>query len=101
MFTFEDLARLDNNGVQSLLRQVEKDKLAWLLKARPTQCATCSSKTCPNARQDDARRYGRPGPGATGRCRRMQMMIVQLAKELASQGQIVISEGSGEDEMVY
>ena len=32
MFTFDDLARLDNTGVQVLLRQVEKDQLGIALK---------------------------------------------------------------------
>ncbi len=30
-----------------------------------------------------------------------QCMIIQDAKELAEQGAIVITEGGGEDEMVY
>src|SRR6201997_94529 len=33
MFTFEDLIRLDANGVQTLLRHAEKEKLAMALKA--------------------------------------------------------------------
>ena len=32
MFTFEDLVRLDSSGIQTLLRHVEKDKLAQALK---------------------------------------------------------------------
>ena len=29
MFVFEDLSKLDPGGVQTLLRAVEKDQLAW------------------------------------------------------------------------
>ena len=41
------------------------------------------------------------GPVRLSDVEESQMMIVQLAKELAAQGQIVISEGGGEDEMVF
>jgi flagellar motor switch protein FliG len=47
MFTFEDLAKLDPGSIQTLLRNVEKDKLGLALKG-----AT-----------DPARRYGSHGPG--------------------------------------
>ncbi|HBU96927.1 MULTISPECIES: flagellar motor switch protein FliG [Thalassospira] len=102
MFTFEDLARLDNNGVQTLLRQVEKDKLALALKGSTDQMRdlffkNMSERAGKMMREDmDAQ-----GPVRLSDVEESQMMIVQLAKELAAQGQIVISEGGGEDEMVY
>ncbi|KZB67903.1 flagellar motor switch protein FliG [Thalassospira lucentensis] len=102
MFTFEDLARLDNNGVQTLLRQVEKDKLALALKGstdamRDLFFKNMSERAGKMMREDmDAL-----GPVRLSDVEESQMMIVQLAKELAAQGQIVISEGGGEDEMVY
>tara|TARA_R110000868_G_scaffold16933_2_gene75057 strand:+ start:7316 stop:8335 length:1020 start_codon:yes stop_codon:yes gene_type:complete len=102
MFTFEDLARLDNNGVQTLLRQVEKDKLALALKGstdamRELFFKNMSERAGKMMREDmDAL-----GPVRLSDVEESQMMIVQLAKELAAQGQIVISEGGGEDEMVF
>lgn len=102
MFTFEDLARLDNNGVQTLLRQVEKDKLALALKGSTDQMRdlffkNMSERAGKMMREDmDAQ-----GPVRLSDVEESQMMIVQLAKELAAQGQIVITEGGGEDEMVY
>jgi len=102
MFTFEDLARLDNNGVQTLLRQVEKDKLALALKGSTDQMRdlffkNMSERAGKMMREDmDAL-----GPVRLSDVEESQMMIVQLAKELAAQGQIVITEGGGEDEMVY
>ena len=45
MFIFEDLAKLDPGGVQTLLRAVEKDKLALALKGASDACARCSSPT--------------------------------------------------------
>jgi flagellar motor switch protein FliG len=102
MFTFEVLARLDNNGVQTLLRQVEKDKLALALKGstdamRDLFFKNMSERAGKMMREDmDAL-----GPVRLSDVEESQMMIVQLAKELAAQGQIVITEGGGEDEMVY
>jgi flagellar motor switch protein FliG len=102
MFTFEDLARLDNNGVQTLLRQVEKDKLALALKGSTDQMRDLffknMSERAGKMMKEDMDALG---PVRLSDVEESQMMIVQLAKELAAQGQIVISEGSGEDEMVY
>lgn len=102
MFTFEDLARLDNNGVQTLLRQVEKDKLALALKGSTDQMRDLffknMSERAGKMMKEDMDALG---PVRLSDVEESQMMIVQLAKELAAQGQIVISEGSGEDEMVF
>lgn len=49
MFVFEDLAKLDPGGIQTLLRAVEKDSSAWPSRARRNPCANCSSPTCPSA----------------------------------------------------
>ncbi|WP_033069818.1 flagellar motor switch protein FliG [Thalassospira australica] len=102
MFTFEDLARLDNNGVQTLLRQVEKDKLALALKGSTDQMRDLffknMSERAGKMMKEDMDALG---PVRLSDVEESQMMIVQLAKELAAQGQIVITEGGGEDEMVY
>ena len=102
MFTFEDLARLDNNGVQTLLRQVEKDKLALALKGSTDQMRDLffknMSERAGKMMKEDMDALG---PVRLSDVEESQMMIVQLAKELAAQGQIVISEGGAEDEMVF
>jgi len=49
MFVFEDLSKLDPGGIQTLLRNVDKEKLGSRSKAQTRSCATCSCRTCPSA----------------------------------------------------
>ena len=102
MFTFEDLQRLDPNGMQTLLRHVEKDKLALALKGttdslRDMFFKNMSERASKMMRED----MEATGPVRLSEVEEAQVMIIQLAKELAAQGQIVISEGGEEDEMVF
>ena len=65
MFTFEDLGKLDPGSIQTLLRHVEKDKLALALKgATDTLRDVFFSNMSRARRQDPARRHGGDGPGA-------------------------------------
>ena len=49
MFTFDDLTRIDQSGLQVLLRQVEKDQLAIALKGASDEIKDLFFKTCPSA----------------------------------------------------
>lgn len=102
MFTFEDLVRLDAAGVQTLLRQVEKDKLALALKGASDAIKDLFFKNM----SERAGKMLREDMEAQGPVRlrdvdQAQSLIVVMAKELAASGQIVISEGREEDELVY
>jgi len=102
MFTFEDLVRLDTQGVQTLLRHVEKDKLALALKGASDPIKemffkNMSERAGKMLRED----MEAMGPVRLREVDESQSMIVTLAKELANSGQIVISEGRDEDELVY
>ncbi|MBW7852028.1 MAG: flagellar motor switch protein FliG [Rhodospirillales bacterium] len=102
MFTFEDLVRVDASGVQTLLRHVEKDKLALALKGasegvRDLFFKNMSERAGKMLREDmDAL-----GPVRLRDVDLAQGLIVAMAKELAASGQIVISEGREEDELIY
>jgi flagellar motor switch protein FliG len=102
MFTFEDLVRLDAQGVQVLLRHVEKDKLGLALKGASDTVKdlffkNMSERAGKMLREDmDAM-----GPVRVREVDEAQNSIVTLAKELANTGQIVISEGKEDDELVY
>jgi len=102
MFTFEDLVRLDAQGVQVLLRHVEKDKLGLALKGASDNIKdlffkNMSERAGKMLREDmDAM-----GPVRVREVDEAQNGIVALAKELANTGQIVISEGKEDDELVY
>jgi flagellar motor switch protein FliG len=102
MFTFEDLVRIDAQGVQTLLRHVEKDKLALALKGASETLKELFFKNM-SERAGKMLREDMEGLGPV-RLREVdeaQNLIVVLAKELHASGQIVISEGREEDELVY
>jgi len=101
MFTFEDLSRLDPQGIQTLLRNVEKDKLGLALKGasetlRDMFFSNMSERAGKILRED----MQTMGPVRLRDVEESQMHMVQLAKELSAQGEIVISE-KGEDELIY
>jgi flagellar motor switch protein FliG len=102
MFTFEDLVRLDAAGVQTLLRQCEKDKLAMALKGASDAIKDLffknMSERAGKMLKDDMEALG---PVRLRDVDQAQSLIVQMAKELAASGQLVISEGREEDELVY
>jgi flagellar motor switch protein FliG len=102
MFTFEDLVRIDMAGIQTLLRSVEKDKLAMALKGASDTIKELFFKNM----SERAGKMMREDMDAMGPVRlrdvdQAQSTIVALAKDLAASGQIVISEGREEDELVY
>ena len=102
MFTFEDLSKLDTGGIQTLLRNVEKDRLAFALKGasdglRDMFFKNMSERAGKILREDmDAL-----GPVRLRDVDTAQMEMVGVAKKLATEGEIIISDNKGEDELVY
>ena len=102
MFTFEDLNRIDNQGIQVLLRNIDKDKLAIALKGASDNIKdlffnNMSSRAGKIIKEDmDAM-----GPVRLRDVEDAQQYVVGVAKNLASNGEIVVSEGRGGDELVY
>jgi flagellar motor switch protein FliG len=102
MFTFEDLSKLDPSGVQTLLRNVDKAKLATALKGASETLkdlffSNMSERAAKILREDMAAM----GPVRVKDVDESQMYMVQLAKDLAARGEIVIAEGGGEGELIY
>ena len=100
MFTFDDLQRLSPAHVQILLRAVEKDKLPLALKGasdtlRELFFRNLSERAGKLLRED----IEALGPVKLRDVDDAQAAVVLLAKDLAAQGQIEITEG-GSDEMV-
>ena len=102
MFTFEDLARLDPTAVQTMLRVAEKDKLSIALKGASESLRELffsnMSERAGKIMRDEMQAMG---PVRLKDVDDAQMNMVQLAKDLAARGEIIISEGKGEDELVY
>src|SRR3954464_104384 len=103
MFVFEDLSKLDPGGVQTLLRTVEKDQLALALKGssdalREMFFGNMSERASKIMRED----MESMGPVRLREVEQAQMAMVQVAKDLANKGEIVlVGAGGDDDELVY
>jgi flagellar motor switch protein FliG len=102
MFTFEDLGKLDPGGVQTLLRNVEKDKLPLCLKGasealRDMFLSNMSERASKMLKEDMAAM----GPVRLRDVEEAQLAMVTVAKDLASKGEIMLSDKKGEDELIY
>lgn len=102
MFTFEDLAKLDAAGLQTLMRQVDKDTLTRALKGasetmRKFFMGAMSQRAAKNL-GDDLQSLG---PMRLKEVDEAQQKMVQLTKDLADKGEIVLSKSNSDDEMVY
>ena len=94
MFTFEDLGKLDPGSIQTLLRHVEKDKLALAIKGatdalRDIFFSNMSERAGKILRED----MEAMGPVRLKDVDEAQMRMVNVAKDLANK--------QGEDELVY
>lgn len=102
MFTFEDLTRIDSQGIQVLLRNVDKDKLAIALKGASETLKelffnNMSSRAGKIIKEDmDAM-----GPVRMRDVEEAQQYVVSTAKDLANSGELIVSEGKDNDELVY
>jgi flagellar motor switch protein FliG len=102
MFVFEDLSKLDPGGVQTLLRAVEKDQLALALKGasdslRELFFSNMSERAAKIMRED----MESMGPVRLRDVDQAQMAMVQVAKDLANKGEIMLAGAGGDDELVY
>src|SRR3984885_4475699 len=102
MFTFEDLGKLDPGSIQTLLRHVEKDKLGLALKGatdtlRDVFFSNMSERAGKILRED----MEAMGPVRLKDVDEAQMRMVNVAKDLANKGEIMIASKQGEDELIY
>ena len=102
MFVFEDLAKLDPGGIQTLLRAVEKDALALALKGasealRELFFSNMSERAAKIMRED----METMGPVRLKDVDQAQMAMVQVAKDLAAKGEIMLVGQGGDDELIY
>ena len=102
MFTFEDLMRIDAQGIQVLLRNVDKDKLAIALKGasegiKELFFSNMSTRAGKILKED----MEAMGPVRLREVEEAQQYVVGTAKDLAAANELVISEGKESDELVY
>jgi flagellar motor switch protein FliG len=102
MFVFEDLNKLDPGGVQTLLRAVEKSQLGLALKGssdglREMFFSNMSERAAKIMRED----MDSMGPVRLKDVDQAQMSMVQVAKDLAAKGEIMLAGSGGDDELIY
>ena len=102
MFVFEDLSKLDPGGIQTLLRAVEKDALGLALKGsseslRELFFSNMSERAAKIMRED----MESMGPVRLKDVDQAQMAMVQVAKDLAAKGEIMLVGQGGDDELIY
>lgn len=102
MFTFEDLSRLDANGVQILLRRVPKEQLTVALKgASETLKQLFFSNMSERASKMMLEDINAMGPVRLREVDDAQSAIVAAAKTLAEANELVIAGNTEADELVY
>lgn len=103
MFTFDDLTKIDPGGIQEILRNVDKAKLAIALKGASEDVRTLfldnMSGRAAKIMQEDMEAMG---PVRLRDVDEAQTEIITTTKTLATAGTVVIADGtSGDDELVY
>jgi len=102
MFTFDDLVKLDTASAQTLMRNIDKTKLAIALKGandavRQFFLSNMSSRAA-KMLVDDMQAMG---PVRLRDVDEAQVLLVNLAKDLAAKGEIIISKQRGDEELIY
>ncbi|MDI1260792.1 flagellar motor switch protein FliG [Aquabacterium sp.] len=100
MFTFDDLAKLDDKGFQALLKEVQTESLIIALKGatpeiREKVFKNMSSRAAETLREDLESR----GPVKLSEVEGEQKEMLKIVRRLADEGQIALASG-GDDEYV-
>jgi flagellar motor switch protein FliG len=102
MFTFEDLLKLDQSAIQTVIRAVDKDKLPTALKgATDTLKDLFFNNMSERASKIMKEDMASMGPVRLKDVEEAQQYIVNIVKDLESRGEIAISTGGEEDELIY
>ena len=102
MFTFDDLIKLDSGSAQTLMRNIDKDKLAVALKSANEEVrgfflGNMSSRAGKMLMDDMAAM----GPVRLRDVDEAQALLVNLAKDLAAKGEITLTKNRADEELVY
>jgi flagellar motor switch protein FliG len=97
MFTFDDLVKVDDKGVQALLKEVQTESLLIALKGatpemREKVFRNMSTRAAETLREDLESR----GPVRVSEVESEQKELLKIVRRLADEGQIVLS-GGGDD----
>ena len=101
MFVFEDVTKIDDKGIQTLLKEVANDKLLLALKTASEEIRQKVfkniSQRAAKMLQDDLTNMG---PARLSDVEQAQVEIVNVARRLEAEGKILIARGGSEDALV-
>jgi flagellar motor switch protein FliG len=100
MFVFDDVIKLDDKSIQSVLKEVSSDVLIVALKGAQPELkekflSNMSSRAAESLREDLESR----GPMRLSEVEAQQKEILKTVRRLADEGQIVLG-GAGGEEMI-
>ncbi len=100
MFSFDDLVKIDDKGIQALLKEIQTESLVIALKGATPELrekifANMSTRAAETLREDLESR----GPVRVSEVEAEQKELLKVVRRLADEGQIVIG-GGGDDEFV-
>ncbi len=100
MFTFDDLEKLDDKGIQLLMKEVQSESLVIALKGatpemREKVFRNMSTRAAETLREDLESR----GPVRVSEVEAEQKEMLKIVRRLADEGQIVLG-GGGDDEFL-
>ena len=98
MFTFDDLSKLDDKGVQALLKEVQSESLVIALKGATPELRemifkNMSTRAAETLREDLESR----GPVRVSEVEAEQKEMLKTVRRLVDEGQIVMASGSTDD----
>jgi flagellar motor switch protein FliG len=98
MFTFDDLEKIDDKGIQALLKEVQSESLVIALKGatpemREKVFRNMSTRAAETLREDLESR----GPVRVSEVEAEQKEMLKVVRRLADEGQIVLSGGGDDD----
>jgi flagellar motor switch protein FliG len=101
MFVFDDIIKIDDRGIQVLLKEVANDKLLLALKTASEEIKNkffknLSQRAAEMLRED----LSSMGPSRLSDVEGAQQEIVNAARRLEAEGKILIARGGSEDAMV-
>lgn len=100
MFTFDDLDKVDDKGIQTVLKEVQSESLVIALKGASAELRekifrNMSSRAAETLREDLEGR----GPVRLSEVEAEQKEMLKIVRRLADEGQIVLG-GAGDDDFV-
>lgn len=101
MFVFDDLVKIDDRGIQEVMKEVNKEELTLAIRAanqavKEKIFKNMSSRAAESLKEDMESR----GPAKLSDIEKAQQNILKIVRKLEEEGKIVIAGAGGGEAMV-